>query len=78
MLEASDRLKARFTDEKTALTAADNGTGKARDKDLTKRTKREIKADLDDALLCMLKFEAEATECRKQGKIFLKEFERRP
>ncbi len=78
MMDAADRIKARFEREKLALQAEDNGTGKTRDADLTKRSKREIKADLDDTLLCMLKFEAEATECRKQGKIFLKEFERRP
>ena len=78
MLEASDRIKARFLEEKLALQADDDGTGKIRNKDLSKRTKREIKEDLDHTLLCMLKWEAEATECRKQGKIFLKEFERRP
>lgn len=70
-------LKDRILAEKTALMNADDGTGKVRDPDLQKVTKRQLKADIDDTLLCMLKFEGEATECRKQALILQKEYERR-
>lgn len=78
MLVLVDDLKTRVTTEKTALTTEADGSGQARNPDLSKRTKREVKSDLDDTLLCMLKFEAEATACRTDAKKYLKEFERRP
>ena len=78
MLEASDRIKTRFNDQKTALDTESDGSGKDRNKDLTKRTKRELKADLDDTLLCMLYWEAEATDVRAKAKILDKEYNRRP
>ena len=78
MLSLITALDNRITNEKDALVAEDNGSGNARNPDITKRTKREVKADLDDSLLCLLKFEAEATECRTQAKILLKDFQRRP
>ena len=78
MLVLVDELNTRVTAEKTALGAESDGSGRARNPDLSKRTKRQVKADLDDTLLCMLKFEAEATVCRSDAKKLLKEFERRP
>ena len=78
MLTMIDKLQTRVNLEVFTLAADNDGTGKTRNADISKRTKREVKADLDDTLLCMLKFQAEATECMKQAKIQLKEFERRP
>jgi len=78
MLVLVDNLKTRVDEEKTALTTEADGSGRVRDPDLTRRTKREVKADLDDTLLCMLKFQAEATVCRADATKLLKEFERRP
>lgn len=77
ILKLVDGLKARLVTEKNALISESDGTGKARDPDLQKVTKRQLKADIDDILLCMLKFEGEATECRKQALILQKEYERR-
>ncbi len=77
ILKLVDGLKTRLVTEKDALIAESNGTGKARNPDLQKVTKRQLKADIDDTLLCMLKFEGEATECRKQALILQKEYERR-
>ncbi len=70
-------LKTRLDAEMTALVAEDDGTGQPRNADLQKQTKRQVKADIDDTLLCMLKFEGEAIECRKQALILQKEYERR-
>ena len=77
MLVLVDDLKTRVTAEKTALVTEADGSGNARNPDITKRTKREVKADLDDTLLCMLRFQAEATVCRADATKLLKEFERR-
>ena len=73
-----DKLKTRMTIERADLISEQDGSGKARNADMAKRTKREVKADLDDTLLCMLKFQAEATQCSSDAKVLLKELERRP
>lgn len=72
-----DKLQTRINLEVFKLAADADGTGKDRNPDLQKVTKRQLKADIDDTLLCMLKFEGEATECRKQALILQKEYERR-
>jgi len=77
MLTTTEELKTRFTDEKTALDSASDGTGIARKADMAKRTKREIKADLDDILKCQLKFEQEASVCRTAALKLVKDLERR-
>lgn len=70
-------MSTRITKEEDTLKAEEDGSGTARDSDMIKRTKREVIADLDDTLQCMLKYEAEATACRTDAKVFLKELERR-
>ena len=72
-----DNLKTRMTNERSDLISEQDGSGKTRNADMAKRTKREVKADLDDTLICMLKFQAEATQCSADAKVLLKELERR-
>ena len=77
MMSNINQIKSRMQKEKDDMTSTMVGSGKARNKDLAKRTDHELKNDVDDILACSAKFEGEATQCRTDAKMMMKEIERR-